>query len=84
MYSYYDRKSNKWDTPFFCMDDVMAERKMIMDLKNEQSLIAQFKDDFVLYKVGTFNVIEGKQNPEPMKILIREGKQIAKKLEENN
>lgn len=59
IYSYKDEKSQVFDTPFFCLNDQMAERKFVMDVRNPNSLISQFTDDFKLIKIGIFDVETG-------------------------
>lgn len=83
MYTYYDKKSGQYDTPFFCINDVQAERKFLMDIKREDSIIAQFKDDFQIVKVGTFNVLKGSVKPITIQT-IREGLQITETQENSN
>lgn len=61
IYAYYDKKSDKYDIPFFAKDDIQAMRKFKLDtIANEgQTIIGQFKDDFKLYCIGLYDVRTG-------------------------
>lgn len=76
MYSMYDKKSNRYDTPFFCFDDVGAKRHFIMTARNEKTTVHNFKDEFELWKIGEFDVENGTFYYEDQSILVLEGKQI--------
>lgn len=71
----YDKKSERYDTPFFSIDDVNAKRKFVMAIHDKKTLISQFKDDFELVKLGSFNVIQGQLVTDEKKSII-EGKNI--------
>lgn len=74
MYTYIDQKSKRADTPFFCHNDINAERKFIMDIRNKETIVSQFKDDFTLIRVGFFDIEKGTFIEEEE--VIREGIQI--------
>lgn len=59
MYSIVDNKSKRHDTPFFCINDIMAQRKFVMTSRDNQSVFGSFRDDFHLVKLGEFNVTTG-------------------------
>lgn len=59
-YSYYDKEGERWDTPFFAFNDLMAERNFRLRVSEEGTILHKFKDAFELYKVGEFDVEEGK------------------------
>lgn len=56
MYSVFDKKSDRWDTPFFAFDNIAAKRHFIMMIRKEGSMINQFSTDFDLYHLGSFDV----------------------------
>lgn len=56
MYSVFDKKSDRWDTPFFAFDNLAAKRHFIMMIRKEGSMINNFPTDFDLYHIGSFNV----------------------------
>lgn len=79
LYSHYDKKGDRFDTPFFTANDMFAKRLFIMNIQDGKSIMSNFKEDFELFKVGKFNVITGEL--ESCKEMIEEGKKINK-LEE--
>lgn len=82
LYSMYDKKSERFDTPFFSIDDVNAKRKFVMAIHDNKTLISQFKNDFQLHKLGTFNVLTGKLNDLQDEVIVLEGNQIVKPEDE--
>lgn len=75
MYSVYDVKGLRYDTPFFANDDLYAKRHFTMMIQKIDTMVGMFKDDFELVKLGSFDVETGKAvNIEPDTIL--QGKQI--------
>lgn len=60
MYSFYDKESHRYDTPFFAADDLQARRHFIIQQRREGTLIHNFPNDYKLCQVGVFNVLEGK------------------------
>lgn len=79
-YAYFDKKSQKYDTPFYCMSDIFARRQFIMAINNNGSMLSTFKDDFQLYCVGKFNLETGVMDDSDR--LVEEGKNIVKKEKE--
>lgn len=75
MYSIKDNKTGQYDTPFFCFNDVMAERRFIMSIREKQSIFHHFSTDFELVYLGTFDVTTGKLQGD-MNLTILTGKQI--------
>ena len=75
-YAMYDRKGERYDTPFYCRDDLSAKRHFIMVQRNPETLPYQFPDDFDLYRIGGFDYVSG-ISIEGL-TLIMEGKQVAK------
>lgn len=74
MYSIFDKKSNRYDTPFFTFDEIGAKRHFIMITRDKKSMVSQFKDSFDLYHLGVFDIVTGEFKYE--KELILEGKEI--------
>lgn len=58
MYSFYDMKSGKYDTPFWCQSNLSAKRHYTMVMEQE-SMIARFKEDFCLDRIGIFHLTTG-------------------------
>lgn len=80
MYTFFDKKSQRFDTPFFTYDEVGAKRNFHMQSRKKGSIINSFKNDFELYFLGTFDIVEGEINLLEVKKLVLEGKEIP----ENN
>lgn len=59
MYAVYDKKAKQYDVPFFAHDDLFAQRKFIMGLRDSNSIFAHFTDDFVLMKLGEVEISTG-------------------------
>lgn len=83
MYAYYDMKSQVYDTPFFAFHDINAERNFIMTVQKNDTMLARFKDEMQLYKIGEFDKESGKINSFDFNILIMDGKQIDIKENED-
>lgn len=78
MYAVYDVKAEVYDIPFFSRSDLMAKRKFIIDCEQrDNTVLANFKDDFELHKLGTFKPNTGEFfNISP--IVVIGGKEIKK------
>ena len=78
IYAYYDKKSDKYDIPFFAKDDIQAMRKFKLDtIANDgQSIIGQFKDDFRLYRIGMYDIKEGYLYQKSLEVVMH-GKDIT-------
>jgi hypothetical protein len=75
MYSVYDKESDKYDTPFFSYNDVMAKRRFMMDVNDPSSVFSQFAPQFELVKLATFDVLTGEYDPDSRCVLLK-GSQI--------
>lgn len=62
LYAMYDKKSECYDTPFWQSDHIHAKRKFIMAINSIDSMVSQFKDDFEVHFLGTFNMTKGEFN----------------------
>lgn len=81
MYAFFDKRSKTFDTPFFSMSDLFAERhfrQLVMSQK--ESMIKMFKGDFILYKLGTVDNETGEFIPE--KSIVLDGNQFNEKENE--
>lgn len=79
IYSIEDTVAMRFDTPVFAVNDIMAERRFVMAIRNDESIFAHFTDEFLLVKIGEFNVTTGKISPMPA-LLIRKGSEILKQV----
>ena len=59
MYSFYDTKSDRYDTPFFCQNDLFAGRHYKMIVDKEGTMINKFKRDFDVHRIGFFHINTG-------------------------
>ena len=84
MYNFYDKKSKRFDTPFFVYDEVGAKRHFIMAINRDGTLMNKFKDDYDLYYIADFNINNGDiilgENNLPK--LVMEGKDVAQAIKE--
>lgn len=55
MYSYYDKKSQRYDTPFFSFNHLFAERSFRILADKEGTMMSKFTHDFELYQIGVFD-----------------------------
>ena len=78
MYAIYDKKGERFDTPFFTLDEVNAKRKFKIDFMRSGTLINTFPEDFELVRIASFNVEKGELIK--MKQSILEGKQLPKEV----
>jgi hypothetical protein len=76
LYSVYDKKGDRYDTPFFALNDLHAERRFVAGMQDNKTVFAQFKNDFELHCVGEFNVLSGLLDQKCIETVI-EGKQVA-------
>lgn len=63
MYTIFDHKGGRFDTPFFAYNDVMAERRFVMGLKDKNTVMGNFPTHFSLVKLGEFDVLTGNFMP---------------------
>ena len=75
LYSVYDLKAQKYDTPWFTASDLFATRKFTLALEQDATVFNRFKNEFVLRKIGDFHVLTGEFTMDIKDVI--EGKQIA-------
>ena len=59
MYAFYDTKSERYDTPFFCQNDLFAQRHYKMVTDRTDTMLNTFQTDFDLVRLGFVNVLDG-------------------------
>ena len=59
VYSIYDTKGDRFDTPFHCMNNLFALRHYEMQITKEGSMLQKYADDFQLFRTGWFNLTTG-------------------------
>jgi hypothetical protein len=75
MYAIFDVEAQKYDTPFFCYDDVMAKRRFTMLVQDTESQLGKFKNDFECHKLGIIDCIVGSYENTKNQVIIK-GNQI--------
>lgn len=82
IYGIFDKKSERFDTPFFAYSDLFAERRFRLMLAEKNSVLNTWPDEFVLFRLGEVDLITGMIKDK--KALVIEGKQIPKEQLTNN
>ncbi len=74
IYAFHDIKAKRFDTPFYCQNDMFAGRHYKMLIDKEGTMLNKFKTEFNVYRLGWFDSISGEftDNRE----LIIEGKNL--------
>lgn len=54
-YALYDKAAETFLEPFFAQSDAAAERGLKYQLTDQRSQLSMFPQDFVLYKLGTYD-----------------------------
>lgn len=62
-YCVYDKKSEIYNTPYFIINDQVAKRQLKTVVDDPTSMISKFPLDYILYKVGEFDMLTGKMVP---------------------
>lgn len=69
IYSIYDKKGERFDTPFFAHSDLFAKRRYLLMMAEERSPLAMWPDDFELHLIGRYNVLSNTLIEEKMLVL---------------
>ena len=59
MYSFYDKKAKRFDTPFYCAYDLFAGRHYKMLTYKEDTMLNTFKFDYDVHRLGFFDLESG-------------------------
>lgn len=81
MYSIFDGKAERWDTPFFAENDLFAQRHFYIISCKNGSMLNTFLGEFELYRLGTFNIITSEYTKSHK--LIKTGKELKLAIESN-
>ena len=76
MYSFYDTKADRYDTPFFCQNDMFANRHYRMISDKKETMINKFKREFNLVRLGYYHMEAGEFIEFPETLI--EGKHLPK------
>jgi len=82
MFSIYDSKGERFDTPFFSLSDLNAKRHFHMMTEQNNSMINTFTNDFDLYNIGEFDVITSEITSKKPHLLYT-GKQLQLDLDKH-
>lgn len=80
IFAIYDKKSEKFDTPFFAFSELFAKRRFLL-MMDEDGPLKKWPEDFELKKVGEFNTNTG-DVIEDQKLVI-EAKSVVKGVKKN-
>lgn len=86
MYSLYDKLAQGFVFPRCYNNDAMAVRALTEAVSSPQSKISQYPDDYSLYKIGTFDDLQGCLTCLNVPVLIKHASDcvsVIKKLDEN-
>lgn len=78
VYAIYDKKSEKYDTPFLAYSDLFAKRRFMIMMDEDKSPLNKWPEDFRLDKLANVSIKDGKVYSE-YKILI-EAKSIIREI----
>jgi hypothetical protein len=85
MFAMYDLKAERYDTPFFSLNNVHAERRFVTACQDPSTMIYRFKNDFQLHYLGVFDILDGTFKIDVEEDLITlEGKDIDNTQEAEN
>ncbi len=59
MYALYDNTGKRFDTPFFCHNDLMAKRHYQIITTSAGSMLQTFQKEFDLYRLAEFDLLQG-------------------------
>ncbi len=76
IYAIWDKKSQRYDTPFFAMNDIFAKRRFILMSDEKGSPITRWQGDFELHKVSRWNMYSGEIQLQDIEVLL-EAKDIV-------
>lgn len=81
IYSFWDNEAKRFDTPFFCQNDLFAKRHYTMVTSKDGTMIHTFQKSFDVYRLGWFDLLTGETHED--KLLLIDGAKI-KKQEDND
>lgn len=59
-YCILDTKAKVYNSPYFLINDQVAVRQFQLVIKDPESMISKYPEDYRLYKTGTFDMLTGK------------------------
>lgn len=64
IYTIYDTKAEQYGNPVYCRTDAEARRQFGVVARDENTEIGKHPEDFLLYRIGTFDPETGNLKPE--------------------
>lgn len=59
IYSVYDQKSEIWSNPMFMRANGEAVRAFMDAVRNPDTMISKYPEDYTLFQIGTFDEVTG-------------------------
>jgi hypothetical protein len=59
LYSVFDRKAKVYNTPMFLVNDQVALRVFHSMVFDKDTMVSRYPEDYILYRVGEFNTLDG-------------------------
>lgn len=79
IFTLYDKKGQIYTTPFFMLQIGEATRALDGIVNNQQTQVAQYPDDYALYKIGELDDHTGKLTPLDVPEFVAEASQYVRK-----
>lgn len=70
IYTIYDKKAETYMRPMYTPHIVEIQRSLTKNLNDKSSTLAQFPEDYSLYKLGTYDIKSAKYNLTPQPAFI--------------
>lgn len=71
VYSIRDNAAEAFQTPWFHHNDATAERQFEIQVRDDESIYGKSKEDFALFRIGTFDSDSGEISGEMQPIKIK-------------
>lgn len=79
IYSVLDVKADEFGPVFLNANDRLAERTVLESCRGGQSLLSQYPEDFILYRIGSFDTSTGLLKGEDRPVIVLAVKDITKR-----
>ena len=56
IYAIYDKKGERFDTPYFAHSRLFAKRRYLLMMEEDRSPLSMWPGDFELHMIGRYNV----------------------------
>jgi len=79
-YCVLDRKAKVYNTPYFMMNDLVAIRQFTVIANDPESMISKFPEDYILFRVGKFDMLTGKITPAEVIEEVTQGLKVKREV----